>query len=76
MSEPANRELFDALNLICKYGMEHLAEGWEISISISSDECSIELLNPEGEEEHVDVDYLQSTLRAMCDLSHTEHEDA
>lgn len=61
--------LMEAVDTLCEFCTTKLADGWEIRLTITSDECSIELLDDCGAEHHVDHDDGVSIVRAMCTRS-------
>lgn len=69
-TEPSHQQLIDAMNLICEYGMKHLADGWTIGLHIERGECSCELMDCDADVVEVASEFGVSHLVSMCELSH------
>lgn len=65
-----DRQLIDAVNLLCQYVDENLPRGWEITLTMRNGEAEATLTDPFGEDVWTDAaDYNVSTLRDMCDTA-------
>lgn len=53
--EPTDRELIDAVNLLCDFVSDRLPDGWQLSLVMSRDEAYLELMGPDGDT-HPDAD--------------------
>lgn len=75
LSREEHRALIDALNLLCKYVDENLRPGWEITLTMNSDECYMDLTDPDGEDvefEGGEMNY--SSIVSACDSSKESEE--
>lgn len=66
---PTDRQLIDALNLVCDYAMRRIAPGWQIELTIASDESCLTLYDADGTQYDVVPETGQSMIRDMCDRS-------
>ena len=69
-SEPSDRELIDAMNLIGEYVTNHLADGWQITIYCDKNGMAVGLEDEFANDVQAEVERDVSLLRSMCERSH------
>lgn len=72
------RDLIDACNLLCEFIMDRIPKGWEIELTMGSEDAGVCLRSPHGEYIHSDCeDNNTSSISALCDdaIERAETED-
>lgn len=59
-------KLIEAVNVLADYATDHLPDGYQIECRFGKDECSICVIDPDGEDVYVDVDGSHATYRIAC----------
>jgi hypothetical protein len=60
--------LIDAVNLICEFVEGNLPQGWNLSLTMNSEDASLELLDPNGDDVDIGTsDPGYSNLAQACD---------
>lgn len=74
MEESTNIELIDAVNLICEYVGSNLPEHWEIKLNMSSIECTMDLISPDGRDVEYETERGLSALRSIVETARNNNK--
>ena len=67
---PEQQKLVDATNLLAEYAEKNLPAGYTIVLEFFDDECSLELVNPDGED--IVVHPETCAFADACEAAHQE----
>jgi len=74
--EATNSELIDALNLCCDHIGSRLPEGYEVVITLCSDEASLSLRDPKGESVEIEPQTSISGLNSVISSAKEHQQEA
>lgn len=76
ISNEEHLALIQAANLLGEHASKHLPAGYDIVFTMNSDECFLELVDPDGETvDDPGHDSGYATIHALCDCAHEVEKD-